>query len=498
MKFSLSILSLLFLFYLLILTNCQTIEKSNFENVAVVLSDKNISSERVAAQVLIEEVEKRTGFTWDIVTEPPANGYMIVLSLGNPAKNNSVKPEGYKLKIEKKEGNTKLTISGTDGRGVLYGVGKFLRIMEWKKGEHSLPAYMDITSSPAYPMRGHQIAYRTLANSYDSWTPEIYEQYIRDLALFGNNSIELIPTVGRGPLMKYDPLEMNRMVSEICDKYDMDFWFMTGVEMDLSEVTKRNEVVANHKKVIDVMPRLDGLFFSGGDPGISYPKYVLPLLEDLAIVLKEKHPEAKVWFSLQDFDEEEVDYFFDYINKNMPDWFGGLVNGPASPWMPDFRLRLPEKYKLRHYPDITHSCRSQFPVSWWDPALGRTLGRECPNLQPVYYALIHNWFAQYTDGFISYSDGMHDDVNKFIWSTKAWNPDVGVRDVLMDYARFFFRSDLADKAADSILALGKNREGALVENGSVETTLSYWKAIAEDAPELDDNWRWQLNLLKQV
>lgn len=222
----------------------------------------------------------------------------------------------------------------------------------------------------------------------------------------------------------------------------------------------------------------------------------MPLLEELAKVLKQKHPETKVWFSLQDFDEKEIDYFFNYINKNMPDWFGGLVSGPASPYMPNSRKRLPLKYKLRHYPDITHSCRSQYPVSWWDPALGRTLGRECPNPQPVYYSLIHNWFAPYTDGFISYSDGMHDDVNKFIWSAKGWDPDVDIREVLKDYARFFFRPDLADKAADGILALENNWVGALVENGSIETTLSFWQAMAEEAPELDNNWRWQLCQLR--
>ncbi|MCK5705866.1 MAG: hypothetical protein KAI29_32170, partial [Cyclobacteriaceae bacterium] len=244
MKFFLSITSVLFLFSLLSLTNCQTKEKSNFENAVIVISDKDISSERVAAQVLIEEVEKRTGFTWDIVTKPPANGHMIFLSSSNLAGNGKIKPEGYKLKIDKEEENINVSITGADSRGVLYGVGKFLKIMEWKKGELNLPENIDFTSSPAYPMRGHQIAYRTLANSYDAWTPEIYEQYIRDLALFGTNSIELIPTGARGPLMKYDPLEMNRMVSEICDKYDVDFWFMTGVEMELSDVAKRDEVVA--------------------------------------------------------------------------------------------------------------------------------------------------------------------------------------------------------------------------------------------------------------
>jgi len=91
---------------------------------------------------------------------------------------------------------------------------------------------------------------------------------------------------------------------------------------------------------------------------------------------------------------------------------------------------------------------------------------------------------------------MHDDVNKFILSAKGWDPNVNVREVLKDYSRFFFRSNLADKAADGILALEKNWEGALVENGSVETTLSYWKAMAKEAPELDDNWRWQLCQLR--
>jgi len=479
-----------------VLINSQNIEKICFNNAVILISDKSISSERAVAQVLTEEVEKRTGLKWKITTEQNHKGDVILLSSNNTVESFGIKEEGYHLRSEEKEGGVKVSISAIDGRGLLFGVGKFLRMLEWKKGEVIFPKNVNITSSPAYAMRGHQIAYRALANSYDAWTPEIYDQYIRDLALFGTNSIELIPTVGRGPLMKYDPLEMIITVSEICDKYDLDFWFMTGVEMDLSDVTKRDEVVARHKKVIDLTPRLDGLFFSGGDPGISHPKFVMPLLEKLAVVLNKKHPEAKVWFSLQDFDEEEIDYFFDYINSNMPEWFGGLVNGPASPWMSDSRERLPEKYKLRHYPDITHSCRSQFPVSWWDPAFGRTLGRECPNPQPVYYSLLHNWFAPYTDGFITYSDGMHDDLNKFIWSAKGWNPDADIREILMDYARFFFRPDLAESVADGILGLEKNWEGALVYNGSVETTLSFWENMDKEAPELDFNWRWQLYQLR--
>jgi hypothetical protein len=91
---------------------------------------------------------------------------------------------------------------------------------------------------------------------------------------------------------------------------------------------------------------------------------------------------------------------------------------------------------------------------------------------------------------------MHDDVNKFIWSAKGWDPDVDIREILKDYARFFFRPDLAESAADGILALEMNWVGALVHNGSVESTLMYWQSMEEKAPELDQNWRWQLCQLR--
>jgi hypothetical protein len=123
---------------------------------------------------------------------------------------------------------------------------------------------------------------------------------------------------------------------------------------------------------------------------------------------------------------------------------------------------------------------------------------ECPNPRPVYYAYLHNWLAPYTDGFISYSDGIHDDVNKVMWSARGWDPQVEVRDVLRDYARVFFRPDLAEPVADGILALEKNWEGSLAENGAVEGTLSSWQALERKAPELKDNWRWQLCLLRSA
>src|SRR5262249_52653011 len=131
-------------------------------------------------------------------------------------------------------------------------------------------------------------------------------------------------------------------------------------------------------------------------------------------------------------------------------------------------------------------------------ALAVTLGREAINPRPVQYAEIHNAFAPYTAGFISYSDGVHDDVNKVIWNALAWDPDTPPREILIEYARFFFAPEVAERAADGILALERNWIGSLRDNGGVDATLALWDGLEKQAPALEGNWRWQMCLLRAV
>ena len=148
------------------------------------------------------------------------------------------------------------------------------------------------------------------------------------------------------------------------------------------------------------------------------------------------------------------------------------------------------------YPDITHNKICQYQVPSWDQAFALTLGREAINPRPSEFAMIHNWFAPYSDGFISYSDGIHDDVNKVIWSALSWDPSRGIREILADYARVYFDAALASEAADGILALERNWRGPLVDNGAVEATLLTWRDLERKAPGLESTWRWQMCLLR--
>ena len=115
---------------------------------------------------------------------------------------------------------------------------------------------------------------------------------------------------------------------------------------------------------------------------------------------------------------------------------------------------------------------------------------------PFYYAKIHNRYAPFTDGFISYSDGVHDDVNKVVWSQLGWDPTKSVQQVLEEYCRFFFGNDIAHTAANGILALERNWVGSLEENGGVETTFAFWQNLEQQHPGLKNNWRWQLLVMR--
>ncbi|MEP3998941.1 MAG: hypothetical protein ABJM12_00960, partial [Ekhidna sp.] len=237
--------------------------------------------------------------------------------------------------------------------------------------------------------------------------------------------------------------------------------------------------------------RLNGVFIPGGDPGENHPSKLIPYLKDLSVLLKKYHPDAGIWVSLQGFNEEKVSYFFEYLKTDNPDWLTGLVYGPSSPPIDVERDLLPEKYLHRFYPDITHTVRCHYPVERWDQAFALTLGREPCNPQPHQYTKLFKKDIGYTDGFITYSDGSHDDVNKVVWSQLGWNSKQDVRGIIFEYCQFFFGPKVAEEATKGIFALEQNWVGPALGNEVITETLNLWQKMETQNPELADNWRWQ-------
>ncbi len=151
--------------------------------------------------------------------------------------------------------------------------------------------------------------------------------------------------------------------------------------------------------------------------------------------------------------------------------------------LPELRTAIPDRYPIRHYPDITHSLRCQYPVPGWDPAFALTLGRECINPRPYAMKSIHNRFAPYCIGSVCYSEGINDDVNKFVWLDQEWDPERPVMKTLRDYSRFFVDESQEEEIAHAAVGLERNFEGPLIANEGVERTLFRWLDLERNVSE---------------
>lgn len=488
----------------------------NLFNFTIVTDDpkQTALAERIAPTVLAEEIQRRTGGEFKILTEwPDAAPAVIAIATRDRLEQWLVKPdettmsaliklpdEGYIIHLDTTtRQQPTLWILGADARGALFGVGRLLRMATLRAGDASIVFPCEAKSAPAYPLRGHQLGFRNRANSWDAWTVEQFDQYIRELALFGTNAIENIPFQDDDPmpLAKVARDEMNKKMGEICEKYGLEYWAWTPADFDLKDEAKRKAELERHEKFYGETPRLDGVFFPGGDPGDNPADLVMKFLEDVAKPLGAKQPKAKIWLSMQSFSKQDQDYVYKYLDEKKPEWFGGIVCGPSSPSIEGTRQRLDPRYKLRAYPDLTHTVRCQYPVPGWDRAFALTLGRECVNYRPADMKRLHNFYAPYTDGFISYSDGVHDDLNKIVWSMAAWDPDFDLVEGLREYARLFMDYGQSERMASGMLALENNWRAPAVENGAVDGTFFLWRDIDQSIP--DDvrlKWRYQMAIFR--
>ena len=473
--------------------------------------------EKKAIVMLVEEVEKRTQICWQCAeTWPSEKGAVIAVgpasALGNFAgeyadeiskDGESNAAEGYRIRVKNDEDAPVVLVIGNDARGVLFGVGCLLRHLRMNKGSVALPADLNITTAPQYQLRGHQIGYRDKTNSYCGWDLAQWEQYIRDLVVFGANAVEIIPPRSDD---NYDsvhfplpPMEMMAGMSQLADDYDVDLWiWYPALDKDYSDPATVEFALNEWEEVFKKLPRIDALFVPGGDPGKTQPKYLMPLLEKQTKNLKNFHPEAQMWISPQGFTQEWMDEFMGILQQESPDWLTGLVFGPwVHMSMSEFRTLVPKKYPIRNYPDITHNFGSQYPVPDWDIAYALTEGRESINPRPLGQAAIFKHTQPLTIGYLTYCEGCNDDVNKAVWSGLGWDPDCDVIDILREYSRYFIAERYTEDFAQGLLALERNWEGPLACNAGVYTTLRQFQAMEKLAlpPELK-NWRFQQALYR--
>lgn len=396
----------------------------------------------------------------------------------------------------------KIQLFASGIRGFIFGIGMFLRKISACSDGVCLNEELTGYYAPDKPIRGHQIGYRTTPNTYDAWTHEDYRRYYLDMMFFGTNTVEHIPyergISKRNRLMKYDEEEFLVTATKNADEFDLDvsLWHPNNDGETVEFAAERR------RKLYETIPRLDVVFPPGGDPGeYNADEFVLRCRE-ISKALKSVHPEAQMWPSAQQ--PHSIPTWGETFIKEMeklPEEIDGVIIGPNKAFPIDvLRRRLPAKYPIRLYPDITHNVRCEYPVHFnrddWHFALTTGLSRECTNPRPQEYRLIHRLTRPYTVGSVSYSEGITDDVNKMVWADMDYFPDCDLNTSLLDYCRLFFYGADVQKAADGIMLLELNWQCDPAENPIIDYTLRVFEELKKDYPFLAENWRFLQLLMR--
>lgn len=492
----------------------------------VVLSRHATAVERRAGAMLVEEVNRRGG-RWRLAESPSGRGDVVFLGSAprlpsgafRPARVGRLKPEGYVLTIRPTAGHTVITAIGADELGCMFAAGRIVRMLRWGDGAVRLAA-CEVVTSPANPLRGHQLGWRPTSNTYDRWGLREYEQYIRDLIVWGTNAIELIPFDSA-----YDHeqnLQFTCALADLIASYGLKVWLWYPVDDETpkgvtgdglvpgqvvcpSRTDGRRFILERRAELFSRMRHLDAVFIPGGDPGgcpcercTPWVKTLLPLAEEIAGILHRYHPRAGLWLSNQGFRGEQNRMFYAYLRDRHPAWLAGVVHGPwAEETVQSMRRRTPSEYPVRQYPDICHCVRCQYPVPDWDQAFASTLGREPVIYRPQDHAHIARMFQPYTIGAITYSDGVNDDLNKAIWSAVLWDPRTSDRDVVRDYVRCFLGNGAAPEAFRGIYLLEANWRKPVLASRTIPAAYRVWTRLERRYPQLANrNWRFEMALLR--
>jgi len=402
-------------------------------------------------------------------------------------------------RIEDKD--DELIFSSSGLRGFIFCIGRFFRKTQPEGNRIVSVINLSCDFSPVKKVRGHQLGYRGLNNTYDMWSIEDYSRYYLDMMYFGANTVEHIPyekgVSGKKPFMKYDELELLRLASAEAAKYGLDvsLWWPNS-EKDLASALE------NRRKVLSEIPDIDYVFPPGADPGDLPVPELFEWLKAINAEMKKTHPHAKLTPSAQmphnapDWGEQ----FISEMEKN-PDYIDQVVQGPNRAFTTDeLRRRLPKRYPIRFYPDITHNVRSETPVHFdaddWHYGWTTPLSRECINPRPEEYKRFHYLQAPYTIGSVTYSEGVNDDVNKMVWCALEYDPTLQVTEILEDYARAFMPGADAEKIRDAILGLENNWLTSPQNASGTDYTLGLWIAELDRNPSMLDNWRFVSGLFR--
>lgn len=428
------------------------------KTVSIVCRGSTEALVRTAAAILRRRLCERTG----IAAVPAGKAECRVVLTVRPG----IGTEGFRIK----DGPAgEIVIAGNDPRGVMYGVGKFLRDCRFE-ARGFVPAPWRGESVPVKPVRGMYFASHFHNFYHNAPIPELV-RYVEDLALWGCNALSVWFDMHHYAGIR-DP-EAQRMVRRLTAILAA----AQRVGISPAHTSLSNEGFSNSPKRLraDWTAGHDGYFREPGghyhvevcpnQPGgleliLKYrrqmidafkgiePEYFwiwpydqggctcsrctpwgsngfLKTAEAVAGVIRAYFPRCKIILSTWYFDHfvkgewEGLDAAF---RKHQPDWVDYILADDYGTAFPEYVLKhgVPGGYPLLTFPEI-----SMFNMWPW--------GGFGMNPQPARFQQIWDSCRDRAAGGFPYSEGIFEDMNKAIMLQFYWAPQRPALETVAEY-----------------------------------------------------------------
>lgn len=474
-----------------------------------------------AAHILRDEILSRSGCF--LFLEDPAEGAGDLIRFRlSPGEAGTL--DSYAISVKGTSRSADVGIEASGDTAVIHAVGKLLRSVIFKPEGVMIPE-MDIRLTATHRHRGQELSTYTY---HDSWQRDDWESYTRELALWGANWI-WSTTSCEAPLegcseetrVRWEKrCSLQDVQADIASRYGMRFGvhsFPNNISPELvtpeisfkgsyvcpSTREGRRLILDSRRMLFRRLSRIDAVFTSSHDPGgcpcprcTPWVETFVPLAEEEAQIAREHHPESLFYISNQALSRDENLWLFDYLESESPDWLDGIVWGPQSRPLGELREGLPDRYDIIAFPDITHLIICQYPVIGFDHANALVHHRESPTYRPRAMRRIYHETAAESIGSMPYSEGLHDDLNKAVWSGLNWG--VEPEESVAEYVRRYLGEGARDAITGAIFDLETSWKTPVVVNERIPEILRAVEGIGPEVEGGPDNWRYRMLLLRCI
>ncbi|MEN6357084.1 MAG: hypothetical protein ABFD83_08385 [Armatimonadota bacterium] len=431
--------------------------------------------------------------------------------------------EGYTISDDPHGG---IDIVGNDERGLLYGVGKFLRTSRFDGG--FVASKWRGSSKPTCPVRGIYMAVH-FNNFYEAAPADKIEQYLEDLALWGMNSVAF-----HFPPQQFDGFDDPSARRNI-DKIRALMQTAKHLGLDVGLIECPNIGFKNAPKEYYYQPFPDDLHRRGNlgtllcpskpesrkyllnqwdelmnkfsdtklDFFIAWPydeggcgcdqcwpwgaKGFLSLSKEIAGMFRSKFAGGKFILSTWMYDTPDAGEWEGLAKAMTNESWVDYIMADAHEDFPRYPLdhEVPGKLPLINFPEI--SMWGQGP---W--------GGYGANPLPERFQRLWNQASNKLSGGFPYSEGIYEDINKVICLQLYWDKNRPAKDIVKEYISSEFSPEVVEKVAQAVDILESNHRRERIGENSVKA----WELIKEADARLRDSvrssWRWRIIYLRAL